>query len=208
MPKMRPKTFLIRSSAPVRSRARVRATVVMFFTFWFQFFAAIIAAGLLYGAIYILMQDKAEKHIHHVAAEKDTNLTTAELAAYDGRTSGRPILVSLCGKIYDVMSSAALYGKGGQYNSFAGKDITVACAKFNKTSDAYFNAQWTGLTKPERELLAKWEDLFAKKYPEVGKVTDVDNMAPCPQSNEGIAMQADAYSTTLGMDLFAKKHIS
>ena len=102
------------------------------------------------------------------------------------------------------MSSAALYGNGGQYNSFAGKDITVACAKFNKTSDAYFNAQWTGLTKPERELLAKWEELFAKKYPEVGKVTDVDNMAPCPQSNEGIAMQADAYSTTLGMDLFAK----
>ena len=74
MPKMRPKTFLIRSSAPVRSRARVRATVVMFFTFWFQFFAAIIAAGFLYGAIYLLMQDKAEKHIHHVAAEKDTNL--------------------------------------------------------------------------------------------------------------------------------------
>ena len=85
----------------------------MFFTFWFHFFAAIIAAGFLYGAIHLLMQDKAEKHIHHVAAEKDTNLTTAELAAYDGRTSGRPILVSLCGKIYDVMSSAALYGKGG-----------------------------------------------------------------------------------------------
>ena len=103
----------------------------MFFTFWFQFFAAIIAAGLLYGAIYILMQDKAEKHIQHVAAERDTNLTTAELAAYDGRTSGRPILVSLCGKIYDVMSSAALYGKGGVERSTA-----AACGRLTSTDAA------------------------------------------------------------------------
>ena len=177
----------------------------MFFTFWFQFFAAVIAAGFLYGAINLLMQDKATKHVTHVAATVgDTNLTTAELAAYDGCTSGRPILVSLCGKIYDVMTSASLYGKGGQYNSFAGKDITVACAKFNKTSEACFNARWTVLTKPERELLAKWETLFAAKYPEVGKVTDVDSaFGPCPQSDEGIGMQADAYSTALGLDVFS-----
>ena len=54
--------------------------------------------------------------------------------------------------------------------------------------------------------MKKFEDVFVAKYPVVGNVTDLQNLAACPES-DGVAVQADAFSVKLGTDLFAKGHI-
>ena len=49
------------------------------------------------------------------------NLTEAELATYDG-SNGRPIFIAVNGSVYDVSASPELYGPGGSYSFFTGKD--------------------------------------------------------------------------------------
>ena len=165
-------------------------------TFTFMIPACIIAGAMIYGLDFLAKQEAAEKQISPVA----------ERATYDGTTNGKPILVSVMGKVFDVGAGAGLYGTAGQYRAFAGKDITCACAKFNKSSAALLNAKWSGLTEDERKLVKKFEDVFVAKYPVVGNVTDLQNLGACPES-DGVAVQADAFSVKLGTDLFAKGHI-
>ena len=113
-------------------------------------------------------------------------LTLSELETYNGTTNGGYILVSVLGNIYDVGTGAGLYGVGRQYHAFAGKDITCACAKFNKSAAALLNTKWLNLTREERALLKKFEEVFQTKYPCVGKVSDRENFGPCPEA-EGAA---------------------
>lgn len=49
-------------------------------------------------------------------------LTDLELLAYDGSDPNKPIYVALNGSIYDVSAGRQLYGPGGSYHFFAGKD--------------------------------------------------------------------------------------
>ena len=49
-------------------------------------------------------------------------LTDAQLAAYDGSDPAKPIYLALNGTIYDVSAGRRVYGPGGSYNVFAGKD--------------------------------------------------------------------------------------
>ena len=176
-------------------------------TFTFMIPACIIAGAMIYGLDFLAKQEAAIFLISPVAASPlSMELSLAELATYDGTTNGKPILVSVMGKVFDVGAGAGLYGIAGQYRAFAGKDITCACAKFNKSSAALLNAKWSGLTEDERKLVKKFEDVFVAKYPVVGNVTDLQNLAACPES-DGVAVQADAFSVKLGTDLFAKGHI-
>ena len=175
-------------------------------TFTFMIPACIIAGAMIYGLDFLAKQEAAEKQISPVAASPGMELSLAELATYDGTTNGKPILVSVMGKVFDVGAGAGLYGIAGQYRAFAGKDITCACAKFNKSAAALLNTKWLNLTREERALLKKFEEVFQTKYPCVGKVSDRENFGPCPEA-EGAATQADAFSVKLGTDLFAKGHI-
>lgn len=54
------------------------------------------------------------------------HLTDAELAQYDGSDINLPIYVALNGTIYDVSANPHMYGPGGSYHFFAGKDATRA----------------------------------------------------------------------------------
>ena len=58
-----------------------------------------------------------------VAAAKGLNLTLSELETYSGAESGKPILISVLGVVYDVGGRAGvgMYGKGAPYNQFAGR---------------------------------------------------------------------------------------
>jgi predicted heme/steroid binding protein len=53
-------------------------------------------------------------------------LTPAQLALYNGTDPKLPIYLALNGSIYDVSASPHLYGPGGGYGFFAGKDATRA----------------------------------------------------------------------------------
>ncbi|CAD0111934.1 unnamed protein product [Aureobasidium uvarum] len=53
-------------------------------------------------------------------------LTDEELKAYDGSDSSKPVYIALNGTIYDVTAGRQVYGPGGSYNFFAGRDATRA----------------------------------------------------------------------------------
>mmetsp|Transcript_29437 Transcript_29437/g.25141 ORF Transcript_29437/g.25141 Transcript_29437/m.25141 type:complete len:86 (-) Transcript_29437:30-287(-) len=54
--------------------------------------------------------------------------TVDELKAYDG-SGETPILIGVKGRVYNVWTKAALYGPGGGYHIFAGRDASRLLAK-------------------------------------------------------------------------------
>lgn len=53
-------------------------------------------------------------------------MTLEELAAYDGKDESKPVYLAINNTIYDVSSGRRMYGAGGSYNFFAGKDASRA----------------------------------------------------------------------------------
>lgn len=54
------------------------------------------------------------------------NLSDAQLTLYNGTDQDLPILLAVNGTIYDVSASPHLYGPGGSYSFFSGRDATRA----------------------------------------------------------------------------------
>lgn len=53
-------------------------------------------------------------------------MTDAQLSSYDGRDPSLPIYLALNGSIYDVSANREMYGPGGGYSFFAGRDAARA----------------------------------------------------------------------------------
>ena len=51
-------------------------------------------------------------------------LTDAQLLRYNGEIEGLPIYLALNGTIYDVTSNPRIYGPGGMYSVFSGRDAS------------------------------------------------------------------------------------
>lgn len=66
-------------------------------------------------------------------------LTPEELAVYDGTDSSKPIYLAINGSIYDVSSNPRIYGPGGSYQYFAGRDASrsyvTGCFAEDRTPD-------------------------------------------------------------------------
>jgi predicted heme/steroid binding protein len=67
------------------------------------------------------------------------NLTPAQLSLYNGTDTTLPLYLAVNGTIYDVSENRMIYGPGGSYNFFAGRDATRAfvtgCFKDDLTAD-------------------------------------------------------------------------
>lgn len=76
-----------------------------------------------------------------------TIYTLQELSKYDGsEDDSKPILLAINGKVYNMNQNKAMYGPGGTYHHFAGKDASRAfvtgCFKTGLTYDTRgFNDQ-------------------------------------------------------------------
>ncbi|KAJ5779981.1 Cytochrome b5 [Penicillium paradoxum] len=66
-------------------------------------------------------------------------LTPSQLSLYNGTDTSLPVYLAVNGTIYDVSANRMIYGPGGSYNFFAGRDATRAfvtgCFKEDLTSD-------------------------------------------------------------------------
>ena len=73
-------------------------------------------------------------------------LTDAELALYNGTDPNLSVYLALNGTIYDVSAGRRIYGPGGSYNVFAGKDAArgfiTGCFAEDSTPDLR-GAEWT-----------------------------------------------------------------
>jgi predicted heme/steroid binding protein len=67
------------------------------------------------------------------------HLTPAELSLYNGTDPSLPIYLAVNGSIFDVSANPMIYGPGGSYNFFAGRDASRAfvtgCFKEDLTTD-------------------------------------------------------------------------
>ena len=53
-------------------------------------------------------------------------LTTEELSAYNGEDPEKPVYLAINGTVYDVSNGRHIYGPGGSYSFFAGRDASRA----------------------------------------------------------------------------------
>ncbi|CAM9670941.1 unnamed protein product, partial [Heterosigma akashiwo] len=85
--------------------------------------------------------------------------------------SGRPILVGVAGRVYDVSFGGwQFYGEGAPYHLFAGRDASRALARLSFAAADLGSPELGDLGEKERGVLADWERTFARKkrYPVVG----------------------------------------
>ncbi|KAH0828030.1 cytochrome b5 [Lanmaoa asiatica] len=103
---------------------------------------------------------------------KKDPFTLSALAQYDGSDDTKPIYVSIKGDVFDVTRKRDVYGKGGSYNIFAGKDGSRGLGKSSlKLEDAV--PDYSALPENERKVLDDWHSFFSKRYNIVGYVTDM-----------------------------------
>ncbi len=64
-----------------------------------------------------------------------------------------------------------MYGSGGPYNRFAGRDASRALAKMSFEAADVNSTDLSDLTPAERKVLQDWDKRFTdgKKYPVVGR---------------------------------------
>ncbi|CAM44456.2 conserved hypothetical protein [Leishmania braziliensis MHOM/BR/75/M2904] len=94
------------------------------------------------------------------------SFTAQELAKFTGE-NGKPIYMSVKGKVYDCTSGAAFYGPGNSYAVFAGKEVSRCLGKM-LISDEEANANWDDLAPEHMQSLDEWAAKFDSKYPVIG----------------------------------------
>uniref|UniRef100_A0A5S6PZU7 Cytochrome b5 heme-binding domain-containing protein n=1 Tax=Trichuris muris TaxID=70415 RepID=A0A5S6PZU7_TRIMR len=115
-----------------------------------------------------------------------------ELRKYDGTDCH--VCLAVNGKVYDVTSKRQLYGPGGPYGLFAGRDASRCLAKFSTDASLLKNEHddLSDLTSSEMNVLMEWAIQFEQLYPCVGRLLgpkdepDVytDDDESLPSSNE------------------------
>ena len=107
-----------------------------------------------------------------VEDDRETPFTLAEIAKFDGK-EGRRNYIGLNGFVFDVTSSPN-FQEGGTYASFAGRDISIACAHYS-TDDKYLGETYdpdgnNGLNFDQQQNLIQFYIMFCQKYPIKGYV--------------------------------------
>ncbi|CAG8769901.1 37012_t:CDS:2, partial [Gigaspora margarita] len=104
----------------------------------------------------------------NLAEPKDTPFTSAQLAEYDGTDLNRPIYVAVKGTVFDVTGKRPLYGVGGSYHVFAGKDASKGLATGSMTD---VTGDYSSLDESQLKTLDDWYNYYKLRYNIVGKVT-------------------------------------
>lgn len=109
-----------------------------------------------------------------VEEEDESNLqsfTEAELLEFGDGLDGRPILLSVFGRVYDVSAGAKFYGPGQTYGCFAGHDVTFALSTGCRTQECIETGP-EALSESELKEGQRWLSFFHlhDKYKLVGKL--------------------------------------
>ncbi len=99
--------------------------------------------------------------------------TLDELEEFGDGQDGRPILLALYGRVYDVSLGHKFYGPSGAYGHFAGHDVTYSLSAGCKSVECLDQPVDT-LTEKQQKEGKRWLSFFHlhDKYPLVGKLED------------------------------------
>lgn len=113
------------------------------------------------------------RYLRHVFFGRTCHFTLKELSGYDGSNPALPIYLAVNGSVYDVSASPQIYGIGGPYHCFSGRDgaraFVTGC--FHKEDE--FTYDLRGIDSSEAEAdIKSWQKFFAShgKYFYVGTV--------------------------------------
>lgn len=126
--------------------------------------------------------------------EDESNLQTytkAELLEFGDGLDGRPILISVFGRVYDVSAGSKFYGPDGPYGIFAGHDVTYSLSTGCRTKDCV-EMSAEGLEDKLLNEGKRWLSFFHlhDKYHQVGKLeSDYVEILMDDLVNEGIASE-------------------
>lgn len=99
-----------------------------------------------------------------------TVFTKEELSKYNGEDPDLPIYVAIKGVVFDVSEARKVYGRGGSYNAFSGKDASRAIAKWSM-SEEDLNDNLDDLSDEDLDRLDEiYKKLYVDKYPKVGYI--------------------------------------
>lgn len=118
---------------------------------------------------------KRDDPLEGVAFDEDndsiTTFTSAELFEFGNGKDGKPLLLSIFGRVYDVTAGAKFYGEGGNYNMFAGRDVTRALSTGCKKEECLVR-DTDGLTEKQLAEGKRWLSFFQlhDKYAYVGNL--------------------------------------
>lgn len=132
-------------------------------------------------------------------------ITVAELAQYDGKGIDKPIYLSIKGDVYDVSQKRYLYGPGGGYSFFAGRDASRAfvtgCFHEHQTHDVRgfsahdlevctFQCFRRGHETDVTQILNRWHAFFEgnDNYMKVGYLVDLPDIDPASPVPTGLCM--------------------
>jgi membrane-associated progesterone receptor component len=99
----------------------------------------------------------------------DRSYSKEELAKGNGTVGDVPILLAVCGVVFDVSKGASFYGPEGPYSAFAGHEATYAlCVGSFDAED--LDKNWRICLKDEglAAQARSWFSFFEKKYTRVG----------------------------------------
>lgn len=117
-------------------------------------------------------------------------LTLDELAKYDGQDKALPLYLAINGSVYDVSVSRTIYGPGGPYSKFAGKDAARAWVTgcFGKPDEFTYDLREID-EKEARNAIQNWQDFYDnhRKYWYVGTVIHEEITGPPPEPCEHVA---------------------
>lgn len=99
-------------------------------------------------------------------------LTPDELAKYDGTDPELPVYIGLNGTVFDVSNGRHIYGPGGSYNVFAGRDAARAfvtgCFQDDHTADLRgLELMYLPLDDPETDSYWSEQELAALRVKEL-----------------------------------------
>jgi predicted heme/steroid binding protein len=102
----------------------------------------------------------------------DRKFTPSELKEYDGSHSDKPIYVAIKSMVFDVTGKRELYGPGGSYSVFAGRDASLAFGRGSLKKEDLSPEYEGQLDEGEMKVLNDWVEYFKKRYDIVGVVSE------------------------------------
>mmetsp|Transcript_83738 Transcript_83738/g.236512 ORF Transcript_83738/g.236512 Transcript_83738/m.236512 type:complete len:285 (+) Transcript_83738:144-998(+) len=109
------------------------------------------------------------------------DFTTEQLRKFNGvvteddkfNPDAGKIYICLKGTVYNVSAAANMYGPGGNYHLFAGRDASLALAKMSFEDQHLDNPDLSGISAVEMDQLEQWINKYKyeKEYPVVGKLS-------------------------------------
>ncbi|KAK0549404.1 hypothetical protein OC846_004091 [Tilletia horrida] len=121
-------------------------------------------------------------------------MTVERLKDFDGKNESLPLLLAIDRRVYDVSTKRDVYGPGGGYETFSGRDSTRNFALYS-TESKDDGSCIDDLEEKDFQMLAEWRKWFDDHYPLVAVITEKlceDDDSPEHTARRGFAIPANA----------------